>query len=130
MIDCYDGFLLGTKYLILDRDTKFAPLCGVLENTEVDVILLPPRSPNLNAFCERFMRTMKSECQNKMIFYGEDSLRRALKEFTEHYHTERNHQGIGNEIIARGHEVGRTSGEIQCNERLGGMLKYYYRDAA
>lgn len=65
-----------------------------------------------------------------MIFFGENSLRRALKEFTEHYHSERNHQGIENEIITPGDEVGRTSGDIQCNERLGGMLKYYYRDAA
>jgi transposase InsO family protein len=100
MIDFHDGFLLGTKYLILDRDTKFAPLCGVLENTDTEVILLPPRSPNLNAYCERYMRTMKSECLNKMIFFGEKPLRRALKEFTEHYHSERNHQGIGNEIGA------------------------------
>ena len=130
MVDCYDGLLLGTKYLILDRDTKFAPLCGVLENTETEVILLPPRSPNLNAFCERYMRTIKSECLNRMIFFGEKSLRRALKEFTEHYHSERNHQGIGNEIIAPAVEVGHTNGNIQCAERLGGMLKYYYRDAA
>jgi len=130
MIDCYDGFLLGTKYLILDRDTKFDAFRGVLENTDTEVILLPPRSPNLNAYCERYMRTMKSECLNKMIFFGENSLRRALKEFTEHYHSERNHQGIGNEIIEPGHEAGRTIGDVQCNERLGGMLKYYYREAA
>jgi len=130
MIDCYDGFLLGTRYLILDRDTKFAPLCGVLENSDTEVILLPPRSPNLNAYCERFMRTLKTECLNKMIFFGEDSLRRALKEFTEHYHFERNHQGIDNNIIESGDEVGMVSGNIRCNERLGGMLKYYYRDAA
>ena len=76
------------------------------------------------------MRTMKSECLNKMIFFGEKSLRRAAKEFTEHYHLERNHQGLGNEIIEPGDEVGLTCGEIQCNERLGGMLKYYYRAAA
>ena len=130
MIDCYDGFLLNTKYLILDRETNFTPLCGVLENTDTEVILLPPRSPNLNAYCERYMRTMKSECLNKMIFFGENSLRRALKEFTEHYHSERNHQGIDNNIIGPGDEVGRGRGDIQCDERLGGMLKYYYREAA
>jgi len=130
MIDCYDGFLLGTKYLILDRDTKFDAFRGVLENTDTEVILLPPRSPNLNAYCERFMRTMKTECLNKLIFFREDSLRRALKEFTEHYRSERNHQGIGNNIIEAGDEVGCTIGEIQCNDRLGGMLKDYYRDAA
>ena len=87
-------------------------------------------SPNLNAYIERYMRSMKSECLNKFIFFGEKSLRRAVNEFTEHYHSERNHQGIGNEIIDPGDEVGRKCGEIQCSERLGGMLKYYYRDAA
>ena len=73
---------------------------------------------------------MKSECLNKFIFFGEKSLRRAVKEFEEHYHLERNHQGIDNNIIDPGKEVGRGRGHIQCNERLGGMLKYYYRDAA
>ena len=130
LTDCYDGFLLNTKYLILDRDTKFSPLCGVLEDTETNVILLPPRSPNLNAYMERYMRTMKYECLNKMIFFGENSLRRALNEFSEHYHSERNHQGIGNNIIAPDQRVGQTTGAIKRSERLGGLLSYYYRDAA
>jgi putative transposase len=76
------------------------------------------------------MRSMKSECLDKMIFFGEKSLRRALTEFTEHYHVERNHQGLGNNLIHPKEEVGRTSGDIQCRDRLGGMLRYYYRDAA
>jgi hypothetical protein len=130
LIDCYDGFLLGTKYLLLDRDTKFLPLTGVLEDTETNVVLLPPRSPNLNAHIERYMRTMKSECLNQMIFFGEKSLRGALKEFTEHYHTERNHQGLDNNIIDFQGEIDSTGGPVQCRERLGGMLRYYYRDAA
>ena len=75
------------------------------------------------------MRTMKSECLNKMIFFGEKSLRRALKEFAEHYHTERNHQGLENNIIDFQGESDSTSGPVQCRERLGGMLSYYYRDA-
>ena len=79
----------------------------------------------MNAYIERYMRPMKSECLNKFIFFGEKPLRRAVKESMEHDHSERNHRGIGNEIIARGQEVGRTSGEIQCHERSGGMLKYY-----
>ena len=76
------------------------------------------------------MRRMKSECLNKLIFFGEKSLSLALTEFTEHYHSERNHQGIGNNIISPGEEVGRTRGDIQCRDRLGGMLRYYRRDAA
>ena len=94
------------------------------------MVLLPPRSPNLNAHIERFMRSMKSECLNKLIFFGEKSLSLALTEFAEHYHSERNHQGIGNNIITPGEEVGRTRGEIQCRDRLGGMLRYYHREAA
>ncbi len=76
------------------------------------------------------MRTMKSECLSKIIFFGEKSLRRALNEFVEHYHTERNHQGLENTIINFQGEPDSTSGAVQCRERLGGMLKYYYRDAA
>ena len=76
------------------------------------------------------MRSMKSECLNKLIPFGEKSLRRALSEFEAYYHTERNHQGIGNNIIDPGAEVGRTDGDVQHRERLGGMLSYYYRDAA
>ena len=130
LLDCHDGFLLDTRYLILDRDTIFQPFSGFLEDSDTNVILLPPWNPNLNAYCERYIRTMKPECLNKFIFFGEKSLRHAVKEFTEHYHLKRNHQGIGNEIIEPGDEVDRTCAEIQCNERLGGMLKYYYRDAA
>jgi hypothetical protein len=127
----YDGgFLNNIKYLLLDRDTIFQPFSGFLEDSDTNVILLPPRSPNLNAYIERYMRSMKSECLNKFIFFGEKSLHRAVKEFAQHYHSERNHQGIDNSIIDPGDEVGRERGDIQCNERLGGMLKYYYRDAA
>jgi transposase InsO family protein len=73
---------------------------------------------------------MKSECLNKMIFFGEDSLRRALAEFTEYYHHERNHQGLENNIIDFREEGGSTDGPVQRRERLGGMLSYYYRAAA
>ena len=130
LTDCYDGFLNDIRYLLLDRDTKFEPFRGVLESTDTKVVLLPARSPNLNAHIERYMRSMKDECLNKMIFFGEKSLRRALSEFEAYYHTERNHQGIGNNIINPGAEVGRTNGDVQHRERLGGMLSYYYREAA
>jgi hypothetical protein len=130
LTDCYDGFLNDIRYLLLDRDTIFLPFSGTLEGTDTEVVLLPPRSPNLNAFVERYMRSMKSECLNKMIFFGEDSLRRALAEFTEYYHHERNHQGLENNIIDFREEGGSTDGPVQRRERLGGMLSYYYRAAA
>ncbi len=130
LTDCYDGFLNDAKYILLDRDTKFVPFKGVLDCSDTKVVLLPPKSPNLNANIERFMRSMKSECLSKFIFFGEASLRRALTEFSSHYHEERNHQGLDNNIIQPGSEVGRIKGEIQHRERLGGMLSYYHREAA
>ena len=130
LTDCYDGFFLDTRYVLVDRDTKFLPFRGVLEGMDTKAVVLPPKSPNLNPHVERFMRSMKSECLNRMIFFGENSLRKALTEFTAHYHEERNHQGLGNNIIQPGSEVGRTEGDIRRRERLGGMLSYYHRDAA
>jgi putative transposase len=96
----------------------------------VQVVRLPHRSPNLNAFAERFVRTIKESCLDRMILVGEGSLRRAVAEFIEHYHHERNHQGLGNQLIAPG--ATRTTGDdrIESRERLGGLLKYYYRPAA
>ena len=102
----------------------------VLESNNIDAVVLPPKSPNLNAHLERFMRLLKAECLNRMIFFGEASLRRALKEFDQHFHHERNHQGLENRIIDAGNEVGRTNGEVLCRRRLGGLLQYYYRNAA
>jgi putative transposase len=100
------------------------------EMTGAEVVLLPPRSPNLNARIERSMRSMKSECLGRMIFFGRRSLERALGEFVAHYHGERNHEGLRNRIIVPGDEAGREDGDVRCRERLGGMLRYYYREAA
>ena len=129
--DREDGFLKGSRYLLLDRDTKFTEAFQrTLRESGVEPVLLPPRSPNLNAHLERFMRSIKDECLAKMIFFGESSLRNAVGQFLEHYHAERNHQGLENRLIDPGAEVARTSGTVQCRERLGGLLRYYYRDAA
>ena len=85
---------------------------------------------NLNAYIERFMNSINAECLNKMIFFGENSLRRAVGAYLEHYHAERNHQGLGNHIIEPTDEVGRVDGPVECRERLGGLLRYYHRQAA
>jgi putative transposase len=131
LTDCQGGFLNDASHLLIDRDTKFLPLRTYVEAmTDTDVVLLPPRSPNLNAQIERYMRSLKSECLGRMIFFGQRSLERALKEFVAHYHTERNHQGLGNRIIDPDDEVGREVGDVRCRERLGGMLRYYHREAA
>ena len=84
----------------------------------------------MNAYVERFMRSLKSESLGRMIFFGEKSLRRAVAAYLDHYHAERNHQGLGNELIDPGEAVGAVAGKIECRERLGGMLRYYSRDAA
>jgi hypothetical protein len=73
---------------------------------------------------------MKEECLDRMIFFGEKTLRNAVHEFVSHYHSERNHQGLENSLIEPGPEVGSSAGEVQCRERLGGILKYYFRQAA
>ena len=86
--------------------------------------------PNLNAYLERYFRSMKTECLDRMIFFGQRSLERSLKHFAAHYHEERNHQGLGDKLIDPGNEVGQEVGKIPCRERLGGMLRYFYRDAA
>ena len=88
------------------------------------------RSPNLNAYMERFMRSLKSECLNRMIFFGEKPVRRAVHEFLKHYHVERNHQGLDNMLIEKSEQVGSQIGQIRCRERMGGILKYYYREDA
>ena len=76
------------------------------------------------------MRSIEEECLRRMIFFGEDSLCRAVAQFLGHYHSERNHQGLGNRIINPTEELGNELGNVACRERLGGMLRYYYRDAA
>ena len=86
-----------------------------------------PRSPWQNAFAERFVLSIKSECLRRMIFFGEGSLRRAVSEYITHYHAERAHQGLGNERVEQSGEV--RNGDVQCIERLGGLLKCYRRAA-
>jgi len=127
----FDGFLLGTHYLLMDRDSKFCEeFRNMLKESEIEPVRLPPRSPNLTPHIERFMRSIKEECLEKMIFFGEKSLRNAVREFCRHYHQERNHQGLENKLIQPERDVGLNEGKVACRERLGGLLKYYYRDAA
>ena len=92
-------------------------------------IKLQPRSPNLSPHAERFVRSIKSECLAKMIFFGEKQLRRAIEHFIAHYHAERNHQGVGNRLLEPGESVGQAEGEVRCRQRLGGLLRYYHRAA-
>jgi transposase InsO family protein len=129
--DAEGGFLRGKKFLLMDRGSKFSEAFRIiLEQTGVEAVRLPARSPNLNPNLERFMRSAKEECLDRMIFFGERSLQVAVAEFLSHFHAERNHQGLGNRLIEPGEEVGRTAGAVACRERLGGMLRYYCRQTA
>jgi putative transposase len=131
LTDCEDGFLRGKRYLLMDRDGKYcAEFRAVLRHGGVKPLRLPARSPNLNAFAERFVRSISEECLDRMIFFGEKMLRHAVTEFAAHYHRERNHQGLDNRLIEPAESVGLPTGEIVCHERLGGLLKYYERKAA
>ena len=128
LTDVEDGFLLGKRYVLMDRDGKFCPAFQAILKTEgVEPVLLPARSPNSNAHAERFHGSLKEECLSRLIFFGETSSRNAVREFLAHYHEERNHQGLGNRFLVPDDEVGRTTGEVQCRERIGGLLRYYYR---
>ena len=131
LTDVEDGFINGKRYVLMDRDGKFSPTFrATLMTKGVNAVLLPANSPNLNTHLERFHRSLKDECLERMIFFGEASLRNAVREFLAYYHSERNHQGMGNRILVPGEEVWRTSGDIQCQQRLGGLLRYYHRKAA
>ena len=131
LTDAEEGFLDGKRYVIMDRDGKFCPAFQeILKNEGSEPVLLPPKSPNLNAHLERFMRSIKEEALGRLIFFGEKSLRRATTSYLGHYHTERNHQGLDNNIIQPGDEVGNATGDVKSRERLGGLLRYYYKAAA
>ncbi|MCG8584018.1 MAG: transposase [Pirellulales bacterium] len=84
----------------------------------------------MNAYAERFVLSLRQDCLERMIFFGERSLRNALNEYTAHYHAERNHQGLGNQLIEPNDDLDSQTGKVNCRERLGGMLKYYHRQVA
>ncbi len=131
LTDPVDGFLVGKEFVILDRDSKYSSAFrDLLEDAGVQIVRLPPRSPNLNAYAERFVRSIKGECLHRMIFVGERSLRKATREYAAHYHGERNHQGIDNRLIDASDRAESTVGAIECVQRLGGMLCFYHRAAA
>ena len=132
-IDEASGRLRQHRYVLHDRDTKFcAEFRKTLAAGGVKCLRLPPRSPNLNAFAERWVRSVREECLSKLILFGESSLRTALTQFQEHYLSERNHQGKGNVLLfPAADELPKTSGpSIESRERLGGFLKYYHQRAA
>jgi putative transposase len=126
-----DGFLRGTKYLVHDRDPLFTEaFIAILEAGGVKSVKIPAQSPNCNPHAERFVKTIKYECLNKFVIFGERHLRYLIKEFVEHYLAERFHQGIGGQLIKGEAGSANDNGAIARRSRLGGFLNYYYREAA
>jgi hypothetical protein len=129
MEDC--GAIRNCRYLLHDRDTKFTrSFRAIVASGRVEPLALPARSPNLNAHAERWVRSVKEECLSKVILFGERCLRRALSDYVDHFHAERNHQGKGNVLLFPRDTDPHRKGRVRCRERLGGLLRYYYREAA
>jgi putative transposase len=128
MDDC--GALLDCRYLLHDRDTKFTrSFRAIIVSGRVEPLAVPARSPNLNAYAERWVRSIKEECLSKVILFCERSLRRALSEYVDHFHAERNHQGKGNVLLFPRDTHRHCEGPVRCRERLGGLLRCYHQAA-
>jgi transposase len=134
LTDSVDGFLRNATYLVHDRDPLFTEAFeAILRERGVRCVRIPARSPNCNPHAERFVETIKCECLNHLVLFGERHLRHVIKEFMAHYHRERFHQGLGGQLIeaqtsSANEKMAR--GEVVCRSRLGGMLNYYHREAA
>ena len=125
------GVLRDCRYLLHDRDTKFTrSFRAIIASGRVSPLALPARSPNLNAYAERWVRSVKEECLSKVILFGERSLRRALSNYVDHFHAERDHEGKGNVLLFPRVTDRSREGPVRCRERLGGLLRYYHREAA
>ena len=129
LLDDFSGFLRRKRFLIHDRDPLYTRgFHEILGWAGVAPVQLPSKSPNLNAYAERFVLSIKSECLDRIVLLGERHLRRAIASYVEHYHLERCHQGIRNRLIDGVPEL--ASGSVARRERLGGILSHYYREAA
>jgi putative transposase len=123
LTDSGEGFLRAARYLIHDRDPRFTrQFIAILKATGVETVKLPARSPNLNAYAERWVRTIREECLRRIIPLGEAHLRHTLREFVEHYERERNHQGVGDRLLVAAPM--NDHGPVKRRERLGGTLNF------
>jgi len=131
LTDEVDGFLLEHRYLIMDRDPVFTrDFHRMLKDRGVKSVRLPSRSPNLNAFAERLIRSVRQECLSKVIPLSGNHLRDVLDQYMAHYHTERNHPGLQNELLTPANDNHLVSAPVIRRKRLGGLLNYYHRRAA
>ena len=130
LTDGVEEVLGSGRVVICDRDPKWSrAVVGFLEREGIRIVRTPVCAPNCNAYAERFVRSIKAECLNRVLLLGERHLRRTMSEIVAHYHAERNHQGIGNKLIQ---PLKRADGQgmVRRRQRMGGMLNFYYRAAA
>jgi transposase InsO family protein len=134
LLDAEDGFLRNATHLIHDRDPLYTKAWTTLLKSEgVNSVPIPASSPNCNPDAERFVKTVRSECLDHFVIFGERHLRHLLREFCAHYHTERFHQGLGGKLVQPPAEAGsdnRMGNRVDCRSRLGGLLNFYHREAA
>jgi transposase InsO family protein len=116
--------------LIHDRDPLFSVGFQATLGPDVRPLKLPAKSPNLNSYAERFVLSIKPKCLNHVVPFGEWHLRKLVTEYVEHYHFERSHQGLANDLIVKPAPHDNDNGPVKRRKRLGGMLSYYYRAAA
>jgi transposase InsO family protein len=122
---------VATQFLILDRDPLYTrEFRRLLRDSGVRPLLLPTKSPYLNAYAERFVLSVKSECLDHLVLLSDEQLRRALTEYVAHYHVERHDQGLGGALPQPSKFETRVDDPVVCRERLGGLLKSYQREAA
>ena len=122
--------MANARFLLHDRDAKFSEnFDSVFHAAGIEALKLPPQSPNLNAFAERWARSVKEECLDQLILFGERSLRHVLDEYLAHHQHERNHQGLDNVIPFPSQQSSCQEGTIRKSERLGGLLNFYQRAA-
>jgi transposase InsO family protein len=112
------------------RPALYERFIEILAGSGIEAVRSPARSPNLNAYAERFVRTIKEGCLDRTLFFGEDMLRRTIQEFVTHYHEEQNHQGLDNQLLIKKPTILGRPGPVRRRERLGGLLNYYFREAA
>ena len=128
LTDPVDGFLRTAHYLIHDRDPPYSrAVADILTSAGIQPLRLPARSPNLNAYAERFVRSIKEECLNRVVPLGDGHLRLLRREYVDHY---RNHQGLDNRLLQHAAPPQRTATTVRRRDRLGGLLRFYHREAA
>ena len=134
LLDSTDGFLSTAKFLVHDRDPLFTKTWELLLNSDgITSVAIPAQSPNCNPHAERFIKSIRNECLDHFIVFGEAHLRHLVQQYVAHYKAERFHQGMGGKLLTQNADSANdnsTSGTIKTHSRLAGTLNFYQRSVA